>query len=430
MARRTVAATLILAVGGAYVAHGLYHRHRVAQTVRKLVAAHRYDAAREPLRRWLQEQPGSGEAYYYKAWLALTAEQAPEAAEAIVQATNRGFDRAALNLLSAIYQAYSNRFSEAEPTLRQAYDARLEPQAEVAKALARVYLSTYRLSQAAELIQHWKTLAPEDPLPYLWSNEVTSRSTDVVPLILIQNYRAALERDPSLDKARLGLAEQLSKDLRFDEAEEEYRACLKRNPKNAMALVGLGRNAFQHGDLQTARQYFEAAVEADPREPAALKELAQTEMRTGRLQQACERFKVLVQIEPYDHEIRYMYSQVLNRLGDEAQFRVESELAVRLRKEHDEFLQLGIKLVQGDDDLESRFRVAKWMLEHGHHDEGLNWTNDILRTQPRHAPTHRLLADYYRKHGDAGLANYHSLMASTGQDSGPGTSNDPRSQTP
>ena len=42
----------------------------------------------------------------------------------------------------------------------------------------------------------------------------------------------------------------------------------------------------------------------------------------------------------------------------------------------------------------------------------MRWTSEILRTDPRHAPTHRLLADHYRKQGDAGLANYHMLMSS------------------
>ena len=49
-------------------------------------------------------------------------------------------------------------------------------------------------------------------------------------------------------------------------------------------------------------------------------------------------------------------------------------------------------------------------------DEGLKWTREILRADPRHVPTHRLLAEYYGKQGNAGLANYHRVMASAAQD--------------
>src|SRR5207248_6752668 len=123
------------------------------------------------------------------------------------------------------------------------------------------------------------------------------------------------------------------------------------------------------------------------------------------------RFERLTQIEPYDHEVRYSYAQALKLGGDEARAQAETELAARLRKEHDRILQLRYNILQDPKDLSSRFEVAKWMLEHGHAEEGLKWTSEILRADPRHAPTHRVLADYYQKQGDAGLANYHRLMA-------------------
>jgi hypothetical protein len=62
--------------------------------------------------------------------------------------------------------------------------------------------------------------------------------------------------------------------------------------------------------------------------------------------------------------------------------------------------------------LSARFEVAKWMLSHGHDDEGLRWTAEILRADSRHASTHQLLADYHQKKGNSGLANYHQVMAS------------------
>ena len=65
----------------------------------------------------------------------------------------------------------------------------------VAKELARIYLSSYRLERAAGAIERWRALAPEDPEPYLWSNEILARS-DAEPAIPIQNYRAALDATP------------------------------------------------------------------------------------------------------------------------------------------------------------------------------------------------------------------------------------------
>src|SRR5207237_2574920 len=189
---------------------------------------------------------------------------------------------------------------------------------------------------------------------------------------------------------------------------------------DSSALVGLGRNAFQNGDLDGATRYFEAALKVNPRQPEALKELAQADLRLGRIPQACLRFEQLTQIEPYDHEIRYSYAQALKLKGDEARARSETQLAVRLKTEHDHILQLRFAILKDPNDVASRFEVARWMLGHGHAEEGLKWTREILRADPRHAPTHRLLADYYQKQGDPGLATYHRLMASSGPDNGPG----------
>jgi tetratricopeptide (TPR) repeat protein len=402
---------VVIAGVGAYFAYDWYQVSRLAGSVRRSFTAHRYDEARGFLSRWIRERPRSAEAQYYQAWLALIDEKPSEAVAAIDQAGKLGFDPDKLKPLTGIYQARAGKINEAEPILRRAFDRKQEPLIEVAQELARLYLSTYRLSQAAEAIERWRTLDPENPRPYLWSNEIGSRS-DGETSILIRNYLAALERDPSLDKARFGLAQQLSKERRFDEAEQEYREYLRRNPKDAMALVGLGRNAFQNGDLDGATQYFEEALKINPRQPEALKELAQADLRFGRFGRASQRFEVLTQIEPYDHEIRYAFAQSLKLAGDVNRARTENELAARLRKEHDHIMQLRFNILKDPNDLESRFEVAKWMLEHGHADEGLKWTKEILRTNPHHTPTHRALVDYYQKTGEAGLANYHRLEAS------------------
>jgi tetratricopeptide (TPR) repeat protein len=418
-----VAAVLVL-MGIAAATDWAYNRYRLAQlagTVRQLFAARHYEQAREPLRRWLSEWPGSAEAHYYKAWLSLAFDQPRETIEAIEQAKQLGYVLDPLAYLVAIYQARAGHVNQAEPVLVRAYRQESEPRLEVAKEMAKIYLASYRLTQAAEAIERSRLLAPEDPQPYLWSNEIASRGS-AEPAILIQNYRAALERNPNLDKARLGLAEQLSKDRRFDDAEQEYRTYLERNPKDASALVGFGRNFFQRGDLDTATQYFEAALKVDPRQPDALKELGQIDLRLGRFQKASERLRLLTEIQPYEYEVRYSYAQALKLGGDQARAQIETEHAARLRKEQDHVAQLRTNLLSNPSDAAIRYEVAKWMLENGHEREGLKWTSEILRAEPRHGPTHRILADYYQKQGNPGRANYHRLMASTEPDGGTTTS--------
>jgi len=410
---------VVLAVAGlagaAYFAYDYYQVRRLALTVRHSLAARRNEEAREPLGHWLAKRPHSGEAHYYRAWLALAVEERDEAAVAIEQAWRLGFDPALLDCLVAIFQASANHFDEAEPNLEKAFALQVEPRGMVAKELARTYLYSYRLTQAASAVERWRALAPEDPQPYLWSNEIASRS-DGEPMILILNYRAALDRDPNLDKARLGLAQQLSSARRFDDAKEEFLVYLERNPNDVSARVGLARIAVREGNIEDSTRYFEAALAVNPRQPDALRELGQIDLRLGRFQKAGERLELLTRIEPFDHKVRYAYAESLRLAGDDARCRAELAQAARLRKEQDELAQLKSRLLIDPRGSDACFQVAKWMFDHGRQVEGIIWTDDILRAVPRHAPTHRLLAEYYEKHGDAGLANYHRLAASAGQE--------------
>jgi tetratricopeptide (TPR) repeat protein len=428
---RVVAAVALLAlIAGAVPAIKYFKTATLAHSVRRLYAARRYHEGREPLARWLALKPNSGEALYYKAWEALVFDQPGIALEAIHRSRAIGFDPERLHALSAIGQARGNQSNEAEPFLEHAFSDRLEPKDMIAKELARIYLSSYRLDQAAEAIARWRELAPDDPQPYMWSNEIASRS-EASPAILIQNYRAALARDPSLDQARIGLARELSAARRFDEANAEFHDYLSRQPGDTTALLGLGKNAFQQGDIQEAKRQFEKALAVSPREPGALMELGQIELRLGKIEQACAHLRQFIEIDPYDYQSRYLLAAAFRQAGSSPRANSESAAAERLRLDHRQMLQFRYDLSRDPRDLNARFRIARWLLLHGKVDEGIKWTKEILRAEPGHALTHGLLADYYAKQpGSEGLANYHRALASAGSDGAAATGTRAPAPTP
>ncbi len=169
--RRTTRRILALVLGVAAIAavavfgFQQYRVFRVAQLVRTAFAAHRYEIAREPLGRWLQMKPASAEAHYYEAWGALANNQPREAVQAVDRARSLGFDKDRLDCLAAVYHARADRFSEAEPVLERAFLEQLEPAEMVAKELARIYLSTYRLDRAAIAVERWRALRLMIPSP-------------------------------------------------------------------------------------------------------------------------------------------------------------------------------------------------------------------------------------------------------------------------
>ena len=51
-------------------------------------------------------------------------------------------------------------------------------------------------------------------------------------------------------------------------------------------------------------------------------------------------------------------------------------------------------------------------MTHGHEEEAIEWAELVLAANPSHPAMNRLLADYYRKSGQVGLANLHEALAS------------------
>jgi tetratricopeptide (TPR) repeat protein len=382
------------------------------KAARNAVHAGRYGEARAPLASWLNVRPGSAEAHYLLAKVELAADHVQEALAETEKALALGHPREPLEVLHAVIQAEMGEgYEQAEPILHAALAASKAAEPKMAEALARIYLTTFQLGPAAWAIDRWMHDAPGDARPFLWRNLLDER-TKSDNAVLIRNYRSALERDPNLDEARLGLANRLRKDRRFKEAKREFDAYLARKPSDASALVGAGRNALDNGDCNGAISLFERALAVNTREPDALRELALIDLRRGEPARARDRLQIVVEVNPYDPDAHFDYARALRLTGADKLSRVESELAVRLRKDLERTEELRTALVSNPRDTALRLEAAQWLLSHGHDAEGLNWTRAILRDQPFHVVTHRLLAEYHQHKGNTGLANYHRLFAS------------------
>jgi hypothetical protein len=68
-------------------------------------------------------------------------------------------------------------------------------------------------------------------------------------------------------------------------------------------------------------------------------------------------------------------------------------------------------LVDRPTDNGLRWRAARWMIDHGRTEEGLQWARIVLRDQPHHPEANRLLADHHRRRGELGLAHFYELNA-------------------
>lgn len=382
-----------------------------AKQARQALAERRWAAARESLDRWIRRRPRDAEPHFLKARLALAEENGKESADELTFARELGYPLAAIDRFDALVKARIGRKAEAEPVLARVFEKSSEPDPELYEALARIYLETYRFGPASRILDRWIRDVPGDAKPYLWYTEIDTRAK-AEPAVIERHFRSALERDPDLDAARLGLAEILRKDGRPRDAEAEYERYLARNDKDAIALVGAARNAFALSNEPAATRLLERAVAAAPDDSEALRELASIDQRHGNYPRALERLNHALQTDPFDLEALYSRSLVLARLGRANESKADLRRMQTLKREREELVKIRDQLLTEPRNVELQYQLANWYLTHGREEEGKRMAELIVSSHTDFWPANRLLADYYDRHGDVGRANFYRMRAS------------------
>jgi Flp pilus assembly protein TadD len=396
----------VAAVALVPVVAGRIRTHRLAGLARRAVAEGRWGDADVALERWLRADPVAAEAHFLRARAAFAGDRPREIVEELSRAEALGHPKPAIERLRAIILARSGRFAEVEPTLRTIYFNSQAPDPGVDEALARGYLESFRLNAAEQVIDRWMTDEPTAGRPFYYRTEIDKRLS-MDPTVSVKYFRAALARDPHLYPARLGLAEALSRGHRLAEAAREYAAYLAVRPDDPAGLFGAAVAALLVGDEDTAIRHLDRALLRKPDDPTVLGERAAIDIRRGDAAAALPRLDQAVRIDPYDPGLRRLRAQALDQLGRRDDARSERLAARRLKDENERLTEIQQRLVRAPQDQAPRIEVAQWMLDHGRDDEGFRWAKLILQDHPGHREASRILAEYYARKGNAGLANFY-----------------------
>jgi tetratricopeptide (TPR) repeat protein len=413
IASRTYVAILIAGLSLAVVIVASFRwlaEPRAAADARRAFLGGRYDQAEEALVRWLGATPDASEAHLLKGRVAVANAKLAIAIEELTRARTLGHRRDELAVLEALIASKAGRNNEAEPTLRKVFESNPRTDRQVNEALAKAYLETYDLTRAANVLDRWARDFPDDPKPFLWRAEIHSRTGGDAGAIE-NDYREALRRDPSLARAHLGLADELRKAHRNDEAAVEYDAYLAAVPNDAAAHLGAARNLREGGDQSAADAHLERVEALDGNNAELFKERADAAIQRRDWGVAIAALDRAVKLAPDDVAVRHSRALVLASLGRAEEARSEQSAAIGLRKDLDRLREARTRLIASPKDRPSQLEIARWMFDHGHEQEGIRWAVKILADWPGDAAASRLLTDYYERHGDPGLANFYRVTA-------------------
>jgi len=247
----------------------------------------------------------------------------------------------------------------------------------------------------------------------------------------IEEYRQAIDADPTSEYLTAGLAELYAKTGRIRDAVIEAQDILKRDPNNLEAHKLLGRiylrslgdqeSAGSQNMLKLAIEQYETIIKIEPDSVEDHLLLGRLYRLNNDLQKAENEFKTAVKLQPDSEEavtmLAYLYNdegdatratQVLSSMPDTARSaKLYSALGYTYeqQKDYKKAIEAYRRAIELDrDNLDAIRGLAQNLMNNGQTDAALEQYKIIADANPEDAGTYLRIAEIYRKAGKFDLA--------------------------
>jgi tetratricopeptide (TPR) repeat protein len=269
-------------------------------------------------------------------------------------------------------------------------------------------------------------------LAHMYEEQVATYGRSELANKAIEEYRLAIEADPTSAYLTSGLAELYAKTGRIRDAVVEAQDIIKRNPNNLEARRLLGRIYLRSlGDMQSgngsdsvlklAIEQYEQIVRLEPDSMDDHLLLGRLYRLNNDLQKAEVEFKTAVKLEPDSEEAVTTLAYLYNDLGDttraaevlssvpntQRSAKLYSALGYTYeqQKQYKEAIDAFRHAIELDrDNLDAIRGLAQNLLNDGQTDAALDQYKVIADANPEDAQTYVRIAEIYRKQGKFDLA--------------------------
>ena len=269
-------------------------------------------------------------------------------------------------------------------------------------------------------------------LAHMYEEQVATYGRSELANKAIEEYRAAIDADPTSAYLTSGLAELYAKTGRIRDAVVEAQEIIKKNPNNLEARRLLGRIYLRSlGDMQAgsgsesvlklAIEQYEQIVRLQPDSMEDHLLLGRLYRLNNDLQKAESEFKTAVKLQPDSEEAVTTLAYLYNELGDTARAAQvlssvpNPERSAKLysalgytyeqQKKYKEAIEAYRHAIEMDrDNLDAIRGLAQNLLNDGQADAALEQYKVIADANPEDAQTYVRIAEIYRKQGKYDLA--------------------------
>ena len=269
-------------------------------------------------------------------------------------------------------------------------------------------------------------------LAHMYEEQVATYGRSELANKAIEEYRAAIDADPTSAYLTSGLAELYAKTGRIRDAVVEAQDIIKRNPNNLEARRLLGRIYLRSlGDMQPgsgsesvlklAIEQYEQIVRLQPDSMDDHLLLGRLYRLNNDLQKAENEFKTAVKLDPDSEEAITTLAYLYNELGDTARATQvlssvpNTERSAKLysalgytyeqQRQYKDAVEAYRHAIELDrDNLDAIRGLAQNLLNDGQADAALEQYKVIADANPEDAQTYVRIAEIYRKQGKYDLA--------------------------
>jgi tetratricopeptide (TPR) repeat protein len=363
------------------------------------------EAARRHLARCLEAWPQSAEANFLAARAARRCGEFAEAEHHLQLAARLGRPADDIEVEAALAQAQSGNLAQAEPVLHRHLRAGHPAGPQIAEVLVPAYMANFWIGEANEVAGKWVELAPNSARAWSYRADTLERLRKKEASLAA--YRRFAELAPEDRRARLGVARMVIETRQApDEAAAHLEWLTAGDPSDAAALIQLAACREAQGRTDEAAAILDRVL-ARSESGKALHYRGRLEVNRGRPEAGLPFLRRAAELEPWDVELLYNLYVCTQQAGTPEEVRRAEERWRRCDADLKRAGELAKAINASPYDPELRREIGELFLRNSRTEDGVRWLESALRVRPDHAPTHRLLADYYDRAGQPGRAARH-----------------------
>ena len=351
------------------------------------------------------------QSYVCSAFLAIRLRDFPAAKQHLENARRKGADETQIFRIEALIEAQSGRLDAVESVITEWLLDPGEYLSDICDAYTNGLAAQGRQEEAERLLAAWQGDCPEDPKPPFYWGRFAEHVLNVGEAE--KQYRSALAKNPNFPVVLYALGRLLLKRKEPEKALPLLVLCgeVDSETKPAVDIAAAACHRLL-GETAQARALVTSVLEL-PRKQiddsyrrlstrrygmSAAFEFAELEKEAGNFESAMQNYQIAAKRTPENLDVQYGIAMALRGLGKSEEAKSQLEYVSEARAQIAKSEKWRDKLVTNPRDAEARYNVGIIYLKYHSTEVGLFWLRTALACDPMHAPTHRVLYEYYSSH--------------------------------